>query len=222
MLIYVDESGDLGWNFDHPYGKRGSSRYLTIAAMILPEALDHLPIRKVKQLYKQGKWDTAREKKWVDMPDPSRLTFAQNAIKLHELHQDIIFQAITVKKQNVAANFRRDSNKLYNYMLKLLLLETMRNYAQVTLIPDPRSIKVESGNSLHHYLDMMLYETGAATKLETLVRDSKSCLNLQFVDMLAGVVGTHYEFKRSAPWDLLSPHVRIKELFFNDSNIIIP
>lgn len=55
-LIYVDESGDLGWSFDLAYGRGGSSRYLTIAAMILPEMLDHLPERKVRHLYRQDYW----------------------------------------------------------------------------------------------------------------------------------------------------------------------
>ncbi len=214
MLIYVDESGDLGWSFDHPYGKRGSSRYLTIAAMLVPEQLDHLPIRKVKQLYKEGRWNISQEKKWVDMPDVSRSTFAQNALKLCQVNREILYKVIVVNKQKVDDNFRSDSNKLYNYMLKLLLLDEMKKHRSVTLIPDPRSIKVESGNCLQHYLEMSLYEAGANTTLETVNRDSKSCLNLQFVDMLAGVVGTHYEFKRSEQWNVLRPHVHVKQLFF--------
>ena len=214
MLIYVDESGDLGWSFDFPYGYKGSSRYLTIAAMILPERSSHLPERRVKQLYKQGKWDPKREKKWVDMPNASRATFAKNAAKLQQQENDILYKAIVVKKQNVSENFRRDSNKLYNYMLKLLLLEEMRKHPHVTLIPDPRSIKVENGSSLHHYLEMMLYETEARTKLETVGYDSKSCFNLQFVDMLAGTVGMYFEFGKTECWELLSPHIRVKKLFF--------
>lgn len=213
-LIYVDESGDLGWSFDRPYGQGGSSRFLTIAAMILPESLEHLPQRKVRHLYNHGNWDTRREKKWVDMPIPSRLSFAKSAVSLQQINAQISYKAIVVNKQNVSEHFRRDSNKLYNYMLRLLLLDEMTKHSQVTLIPDPRSIKVENGKSLHHYLEMMLYERQAPTKLESIVQDSKSCLNLQFVDMLAGVVGTHYEFKKSEPWNLLSSHIEVKHLFF--------
>ncbi|WMN84132.1 DUF3800 domain-containing protein [Vibrio parahaemolyticus] len=33
--IYLDESGDLGWTFDSPYRRGGSSRYLTIASLIV-------------------------------------------------------------------------------------------------------------------------------------------------------------------------------------------
>lgn len=214
MLIYVDESGDLGWTFDRPYGDGGSSRYLTIAAMLVPDELDYLPSRKVKQLYKEGRWDITREKKWVDMSSISRSTFVRNALKLREVNDQILYKAIVVKKENVAQHLRRDSNKLYNYMLRLLLLEEMKKHRHVTLIPDPRSIKVDSGNRLHHYLEMMLYEAGVDTVLETVNRDSRACLNLQFVDMLSGAVGTHYEFRRSVHLEVLQPHVDVMHLFF--------
>jgi hypothetical protein len=214
QLIYIDESGDLGWSFDYPYGQRGSSRFLTIAAMILPDSLDHLPERKVRQLYTHGKWDTKREKKWVDLSPDMRLTFAKNAVSLINAKPDISYKAIVVDKRNVNGNFRRDSNKLYNYMLRLLLLDEIAKYPQVTLIPDPRSIKVQDGKSLHHYLEMLLYEKQALTNLETIALDSKASLNLQFVDMLAGVLGTHFEFGKSEPWNLLSSRVEVKRLFF--------
>jgi hypothetical protein len=214
LQIYVDESGDLGWSFDKPYGQGGSSRFLTIAALIVPDDLDHLPKRKIKDLYTYAKWDPKREKKWVEMSTEARATFATNAVKLHEKHQSICYRAIVVNKQNVNANLRRDSNKLYNYMIRLLLLDELAKHAHVTLIPDPRSIKVQHGRSLHHYLDALLYEMQAPTTLETVERDSSDCRALQFTDMLAGVVGTHYEFGKSDPYRTLARYLPTKNLFF--------
>jgi hypothetical protein len=214
LQIYVDESGDLGWSFDKPYGQGGSSRFLTIAALIVPDDLDHLPKRKIKDLYTYAKWDPKREKKWVEMPAEARATFATNAVKLHEKHPSICYRAIVVNKQNVNASFRRDSNKLYNYMIRLLLLDELAKHPHVTLIPDPRSIKVQYGRSLHHYLDALLYEMQAPTTLETVERDSSDCRALQFTDMLAGVVGTHYEFGKSEPYRALARYFPTKNLFF--------
>lgn len=214
MQIYIDESGDLGWSFGQPYGQGGSSRYLTIAALLVPDDLDHLPRRKVKDLYRYGKWDIKREKKWVEMSNDARQTFAKNAVSLRKKHLGISYKAIAVKKQNVNESFRRDSNKLYNYMIRLLLLDEMAKHPFVTLIPDPRSIKVQNGNSLHHYLEMMLYEQEAPTHLETVVRDSKDCLCLQFADMLAGLVGSRYEFQKIEPYTILASNLQIKNLFF--------
>ncbi|MEE8430337.1 MAG: hypothetical protein V3S16_03735 [Candidatus Desulfatibia sp.] len=53
MNLYIDESRDLGFTFK-PRGK-GSSRYLTIAFLLVPKELSHLPKRVVKKLYKGRK-----------------------------------------------------------------------------------------------------------------------------------------------------------------------
>ena len=107
-----------------------------------------------------------------------------------------------------------DANKLYNYMVKLLLLDRMAQHDYVNFVPDPRSIKVESGNSLHDYLQTELWlEKNAKTKLETTPRDSRHCLNLQFVDMVAGVIQSHIEFGNNNHWQHLQGHVQLKTLF---------
>jgi len=58
LLIYLDESGDLGWNFSAPFRNGGSSRFLTIAALCVPTPKKHLPKRVVKKLYQKFGWPT--------------------------------------------------------------------------------------------------------------------------------------------------------------------
>jgi hypothetical protein len=217
LVIYADESGDLGWIFDQPYGRGGSSRYLTIFAVLLPEKLSHHPERLMRHLYKASGWSPKKEKKWVDTPLKARTAFVVSAVKLKIKHPDIKYAAIVVKKENVRLAVRRDANKLYNYMLRLLLLDEMATHDYVTFIPDPRSIKVESGHSLHDYLELsLLFDKGSDTQLTTLRQDSQYCLNLQFADMMAGVVQSHFEFGKTEDWQLIAPHLTLKTLFFGD------
>jgi uncharacterized protein DUF3800 len=61
-IIYLDESGDLGWNFTAPYRYGGSSRYLTIAALCVPSGKKHIPKRAIRELYDKFKWPTSVEK----------------------------------------------------------------------------------------------------------------------------------------------------------------
>jgi len=63
LIIYLDESGDLGWNFTAPFRNGGSSRYLTIAAVCVPSAKIALPKRAVRKLYNKFGWPTGLEKK---------------------------------------------------------------------------------------------------------------------------------------------------------------
>ena len=214
-VIYLDESGDLGWTLDQPYRAGGSSRYLTISGLVVPSEKAHHPKRLIKDLYRTHKWPRSSEKKWVDMTPKARLDFANRAARLKLAHPEIVYSTITVKKENVQAHIRADSNKLYNYMIKMLLLDRMATFEHVTLIPDPRSIKVQSGNSLHDYLQTELWFTkNVATELRTLPISSTNSLGLQFSDMLAGVVFRFHEDNESIPWNILAPHVQGMRRFF--------
>lgn len=214
--IYLDESGDLGWTLDKPYRRGGSSQYITIASLVVTPEKKHLPKRLLKKLYKKFNWDPKVEKKWSEMTKVEREFFAVKAKDLINEHpNDIRYISITVRKRNVKSHIRKDSNKLYNYMIGLLLLNEMSKYDVVNFIPDPRSVKVESGNSLHDYLQTTLwFQEKATTEIITRPIDSSACVNLQFSDMISGIVQGHFEDSNSEPWRVLSPFISYKTLFF--------
>jgi hypothetical protein len=214
-VIYLDESGDLGWTFNSPYRAGGSSRYLTIAALCVTSEKKHLPKRVVKKLYEKFKWPPSIEKKWSHMTSDERLEFANRAHSLCDKHPDIILHAIVVKKENVLPHIQRDPNKLYNYMIRLALIDRMAQFDVVTMVPDPRSIRVESGNSLHDYLQTVLwFDKKAATNLVTDPKDSATSLAIQFTDMLAGTVQSRFEKNSTACFQVLQPNLHLLRLFF--------
>ena len=145
-----------------------------------------------------------------------RIWFAEKASELKiQNHNDIRYVSITVKKENVQNHIRTDANKLYNYMIGLSLLREMSLHEKVTFVPDPRSIKVESGNSLHDYLQTQLwFEKEATTNLITEPYDSASNRNVQFANMLSGIVQGHFEDGNSQPWTKLRNNISYKTLFF--------
>ncbi|WP_372029317.1 DUF3800 domain-containing protein [Pseudomonas kurunegalensis] len=216
IFIYLDESGDLGWKFDAPYRSGGSSRYLTIAALVSSEEKRHLPKRLIQKLYKKFKWPTTIEKKWSTMNATERLAFANACKKLLQDHPTHFrYISITVKKENVKPHIRRDENKLYNWMIVRALLNEMSRHDHVHFVPDPRSVKVKSGNSLHDYLQTQLwFEVPCQTELKTVPCDSMQCSQIQFSDMLSGLVQTHFEDGNSAPWSVLRDDISYQTLFF--------
>jgi len=214
-IVFLDESGDLGWRFDAPYRQGGSSRYLTIAALCVPVEKKHIPQRVVKDLHRKCNWTSTKEKKWVDMRPLARGEFVRLAKEMALAHNDIHLHGIIVKKENVLPHIRRDANKLYNYMIGLALLDRMSKFDVVTLIPDPRSIKVQSGNSLHDYLQTELWFTkNASTNLITTPQDSATSVGLQFTDMLSGVIQNRFEDNASDPFQALRHQIQLKQLFF--------
>ncbi|MFA6408678.1 MAG: DUF3800 domain-containing protein [Gammaproteobacteria bacterium] len=212
--VFLDESGDLGWKFDAPYRKGGSSRYLTIAALIVPHEKKHFPPRLIKKLYSQHEWPCTAEKKWKDMYNNERLNFIKNSKSLLEQHSEIQCTAITVNKEKVQSHIRNDPNKLYNYMIGLILPRKIKHFSRIVLSPDPRSIKIQSGNSLPDYLKLLLwFSEKASTDVMYRPLDSATCKSIQFVDMLAGAIQRYHE-DRDNIVDDLRKHIKTHELFF--------
>jgi hypothetical protein len=213
--IYLDEAGDLGWKFDAPYRHGGSSRYLTISAICAPETKKHLPRRVIRNIYDKFGWSHSIEHKWSSLRDDERAFCASELRKLCDANQDVFIHAIVVKKQNVLAHIRADGNKLYNYMIRLALLKRMAGHDVVTMIPDPRSIKVKSGNSLHDYLQTELWFTEKCnTNLLTCPMDSSQCKGIQLADFLAGMVQAHFEDNLSRDYRTIQSRLLLNRLFF--------
>ncbi|MEQ5855426.1 DUF3800 domain-containing protein [Halomonas sp. EF61] len=208
-LIFLDESGDLGWKFDAPFGQGGSSRHITIAsAFTCIDAKKHLA-RTVKKLKKEAGWPPRGEMKWVDMPHRLRIKFCQKAVQLCVDHPTIEYHAIVVAKQGVFPWLRSDDSMLYNYFIKCSLLNPITACSRVTLIPDPRGIAPNSGNPLDIYLRQAIFErqfhSGGGTQLGIKQIDSSAEMGIQFADMLAGAIQLHYEGKTSDYYNILKP-----------------
>jgi SHS2 domain-containing protein len=151
-------------------------------------------------MYEKYKWPARTERKFVHLLPSQRLEFAQDAKALCDAHPDIAIYAIVVKKQNVQQHIRQDANKLYNYMVKFSLIKKMAKHQVVILMPDQRSIKVKSGNSMWDYLQTELWFTeNANTTLVLREQDSAHSRGVQFADFVREL------FKRSTRKTIFPP-----------------
>ncbi len=199
-LIYLDESGDLGFCLDKPYQKGGSSRMLSLAAICIPEHKAKYVQRIVRAIYQKRKRPLKNELKSVDLNTADKALFLQLTTKLLSEHPDIQIRSITVHKRYVDKRFHKDPNVLYNYMVKLLLLKPICQAPYVDFMPDRRSERVNTKWNMAEYLNQMIYEAS----IEQVVvnkscrvspMDSAKCLELQFIDFYAGLVWAMYEFE---------------------------
>lgn len=213
--VYLDESGDLGWKFNQPYRSGGSSRYLTIAYILMPRESHHLLGRLVRDCYKKWCIDPKKELKGNLMSYARRTDIVKAAIKMLEKEPRARLGAITVKKENVDERIRKDPNKLYNYMMGLVLTERIKVYDHVQLIRDNRSIKVEDGNFIGYYLQMQLwFELEAPTILVDEPVDSRVSAHVQFVDWISYIVWIAYEDERREHFKELVPHAIFESLYW--------
>jgi plasmid maintenance system killer protein len=214
--VFLDESGDLGWKFDKPYRAGGSSRFLTLAFLVVDETTHNYPRRLVRKFRKHYGMKSSREIKGGSLTQNQLVHFAQETVKLQALARNIHIQAITVMKENVQDHIRSDPNKLYNYMINLCILDLITDETIVHFTPDPRSIKVSSGDSMIDYLQTQLwFEKKVDTKLIETPHESHTNLNLQFIDVISHMVWSHHEDKQSAAYKVVAPKVLCKNLYFH-------
>ena len=215
MQVFLDESGDLGWQFGSPYHLGGSSRFFTLALLVVGADEGKHPKRLVRKLRKKYGMKPSREIKGAKLTANQLIFFCEEVEKLRARHPSIAIETITVMKRNVQAHIRADPNKLYNYMINLCLPDLVQGEPEVEFIPDPRTIKVASGNSMIDYLQTQLwFERAVETKLVQRSFESHQHLNLQFIDVIAHVVWSNHENSRPEPHRILSRCIRTRHLFF--------
>jgi predicted DNA-binding protein YlxM (UPF0122 family) len=166
-------------------------------------------------MYVKYKWAPGKERKFVQLSANQRIEFAKSVKALCDSDPEIALHAIVVKKQNVQPHIRRDGNRLYNYMIKLALVKKMAEHDVVTLMPDQRTIKVQSGNSLPDYLQTELWFTEKAiTALICQPQDSAHSRGVQFSDFISGIVQARYEKNEAQAFQIIHPSVKLTLLFF--------
>lgn len=218
LNVYLDESGDLGWKFDLPYRNGGSSRYLTIAYIICPSEKKHLPKRIVKSVYEKLKHSPSNELKGSSLSIKTKEFIASETVKMLRKNPDLKIGAITVEKVNVAKHIQEDGNKIYNFMLKLSLLDKIKNVQLANLIRDNKSVKVKSGNSLIDYLQMeLMFEFLTDTKIVDIPSESHNVQNLIFIDWINNIVWSNFEDSNSSAYNILNKYIDCKRLFFSSN-----
>jgi hypothetical protein len=215
LNIYLDESGDLGWTINPAPGEAGSSQHLTICAILAPEDSYKYLKRTIRDFCVKHKIPKSVEPKGEVINGEKRLDAARRLVAMLGKHPEISIVAITVKKANVEPHIRTDPNKLYNWMIRLALLDLIKDIPEVRLVPDKRSIKVESGNSLPDYLQTTLwFELGSQTTLHYQPLESSSSKGLQLVHLVANIIWRHHERGERPAFLELLPHITEKHLFF--------
>ena len=82
MIVYIDESGDLGWKLHLPYRHGGSSKYLTISFLLVPSLKKKYSKRIVKKLYTKFRIDPNHEIKGADLDEEQRDFLTDEIVKL--------------------------------------------------------------------------------------------------------------------------------------------
>lgn len=174
-----------------------------------------MPGRIVRDVYNKFKLNPSFEIKGSDLKPYQREFFCQKVNGLLAAKPDFKIGAITVKKEQVMSHIRADGNKLYNYMMKLSLLDKTKNFTSVNLIRDERSVKVKTGNTCIDYLQIsMWFEHQSKTQLKDFPTQSHKDDGLIFTDWICNSIWSKHEDGFSLGYDLLSGNFIDEKLWF--------
>lgn len=213
--VYFDESGDLGWILDQPYRQGGSSRYFTIAYIIIaPENNKHINrfLRKFNR--ERG---SNKEFKGADFAKARAKNTAVKIINMLDLHNDIIIGSITVKKTATPIRLIGTGNDdvLYNHMVQIGICSKINGFTKINIIPDKRSVPAGSQNGCSDLIKNELWLVQRSTvEIEYSPEESHNNDRLMFIDWIANFVWRHYEDGDSGAYNVLGRKLQETKLFF--------
>lgn len=221
-VVYLDESGDLGWKFDKPFQKGGSSRFFTIAGVIVLEEDMHRPERVMKSFRqylakKQNRQiPVSEEIKSTNLNGDEKSKFTEYLLREVEKAKFFKIFSITVRKEAVTSSiFKEDTNTLYNYMTKLGILESLAETSKITLIADQRITSTGEVYAFDSYLKTELAGTyNSSSHLEVHHKSSHSCRNIQCADIVTNLIWRSHEFQSDEYLEKFKHIVIPKKLFF--------
>lgn len=206
-FMYFDESGNLG--------KKG--KYFVIACILTkhPKKLHNTMKKTLKKIKKDNPeliFDGHELK--ANRASKKAKEFIINRI----CSNDIEISYIVAEKRHIEAQLIKDQNRLYNFMLKILLDNYKHVFREnkVNLILDNKSIKVKSLNSFEDYINLHInYELRLKSEINVEYRDSKAgnAFNIQAVDYIANATGSYYEHNVNTYMPIMRKRIKKIEEF---------
>jgi hypothetical protein len=205
--LYLDESGDLGFDFV----QKRPSRHFTVTVVLLRSHLANRALQKAVAITLRRKLKGTDELKGSKQSLNIKQYFYRFA-------KEVPFEvyAITINKQKVYQYIYQNPERLYNYVARKVLdaipFEVARG--QVTIIFDRCKSKPQIA-AFNRYLASQLegrLEPSTPLDMEHLLsHDSK---NLQACDLFCNGIFTKYESKDTSWYDIFKPKISKDDYFF--------
>jgi hypothetical protein len=206
MQIFLDESGDLGWSFDKPNRKGGSSRFITIAGIIVDKHQMKFLVRHLHDLLRKYNLDSYIETKGSSFSNAASSSIVRDLLEYHGASSFEIV-SITANKQNARSSIRRDKTVFYNHMLNVLVTGIIQKHGDVNIVLDNRTIRLGSRNSFEDCIGAKLWgELGFDANISCRYQDSKRSPCIWLADWISNFIWRHYEYSMSEAYLECSAH----------------
>lgn len=201
--IFLDESGELGFNF-----KKGSTKFFTITLLVCgvkeEQELQRV-IKKVRQRILKKKMKRSPEIKWNNSNEDIKE-------KVFKKLESIDFEIFTIvlDKSKVYDYLKGKKHKLYNYLSKLIIAECSID-GKFELIVDRSKNKRSLRDDFNNYVKENVKKE--CSNLSIKHEDSKSNGGLQVLDFISGAIFNKYEFNNKKYYNKIKNKITTEKGF---------
>lgn len=205
--LYLDESGDLGFDFVN----RKPSKYFTITVLVLHGMQNNRRIGKEVRITLRRKFD-GRNAELKGSACPLRVKeYLYNRIR----HVDFAVYALTLNKIRVFEQLRKDKERVYNYLARLVLDKIPFNGAgcRIELIVDKSKTKDNVRGFNEYIIRQIKSRFDPKIPIDIYHRDSKQSPGIQLVDMLSWGIFRKYERNDLEWYSVFKERIRFDEQY---------
>lgn len=210
MLLFIDESGDLGFDFD----KRGTSTHFAITALVLESHGSRKILEKGVERTLKNKINIGKRAK-----DPTKELKGHKTsieVKQYLWRQiqacDFSLYVICVRKCDLPAHLRGHQERTYNYLARLIVekipLDRADSSVHVEIDKSKNSAERQIFNAyLGKHIEARLNPRVGLTMLHVKSEDSKA---IQAVDMLCWGITRKYALGDSTWYDSFRERIALE------------
>lgn len=201
--MFLDESGELGFNFN-----KGSTKFFTITLLICgvreEQELQRV-IKKIRKRVLRKELKKSNEIKWNNSSDDIKK-------KIFERIERINFEVFTIilDKSKVYDYLKDKKHKLYNYLSNLIIAECSID-GKFELIVDRSKNKRSLRDDFDNYIRNNLKRECSNLIIQHV--DSKSNGGLQVLDFISGAIFNKYEFNNLEFYNKIKERITTEKEF---------
>lgn len=206
MYIFIDESGDLGFN-----KMRGSKFFVVCAIKIDDKKTLYRIIKRHRERYLKKKYKEKSEVKFSNTSKENRRRILEDIKNIENLE---IF-SIIIDKRNAYEYVKKDSPiRMHAFLLKILIEKCCKNPIEnSSFIVIDRCFSKSQQDTLRLYLETQ-NENLLNSTVEILHEKSEKDSGIMCVDFIVGAIFSKYERENISYYDIIKPKIMYEKQIY--------
>lgn len=214
-FLYVDESGDLGFDFN----RKNPSDFFTITLLLVNGVSENKKLRKEVEIVLKRKLNTKNKKKRIVLELKGTKTNLSIKKYFYERVRKIDFSiySITINKKNVKKELQINKPRLYNYILGLLLdkVNFRENLSSVILFLDKSKNRKEIKDCNKYLEGKIESKISLETEFRIYHENSIDIRQLQVVDLFCNGISKKYNKKNTEWFSVFKEKITYENIYFS-------